>query len=136
MSWKDDYIAKYGQDAYDRKSLWNRNWSEANPELVKIRHQRRGRKGGEHYQKQLRYFHTGLQGKRNVVRGTHARRYREYKKIIAPDSQLHHQWRRESAGYDCVALVEKNQHMHGVIDVIRVLEGEVTLFTEKAIRER
>jgi len=32
-----------------------------------------------------------------------------------------------------LALVEKDQHMRGIIDVIEVLEGKITLLTEEAI---
>ena len=33
-------------------------------------------------------------------------------------------------------VVEKDQHIHGFIDVIQILEGEITLFTEEEIKNR
>lgn len=52
--------------------------------------------------------------------------------IIAPDSQLHHEWVPETCEYRGVALVEAEQHMHGFVDVI--VDGEITRLTEEQIR--
>jgi hypothetical protein len=93
------------------------------------------RKGGKYYEKWLELDRTGLRGERNKVRGRHQKRWRDYKKIIAPGSQLHHQWQPGTAEYDGVALVERDQHMHGIIKVIQILKGVITVFTEKEIRE-
>lgn len=79
---------------------------------------------------------TGIQGDRNKIRDIHRYKWRQYKRIIAPDSQLHHQWEPNSAEYAGVALVEKDAHMHGFIKVIEILEGEINLFTEKEITNR
>jgi len=132
---KREYIKLYGKGAYEKMKRQSGEWKKRNPLRAREADHDRNRKGGKHYGTKLNYQLTGLSGEKHKVRRKHGALYRPFKKIIAPLSQLHHQWRFGSAGYDCVALVEKNQHMHGVIDVIEVLEGEITLFTEKAIRE-
>lgn len=92
--------------------------------------------GGSHYEKTLRYKQTGIQGEREKIRKRHQHKWRGYKNIIAPDSQLHHEWLPRGKNYAGVALVEANQHMHGFVDVIEILGGRITLWTEKEIRER
>jgi hypothetical protein len=147
---KEEYIAKYGEDRYQRgllqKRQWaqdnpdrqqenNRNWFLRNPEKVREfsrkANEEHGRKGGKYYLKRLRYARTGLQCQKKKIRTKHGRMWGKYKKIIAPDSQLHHQWHLETAEYDGVALVEKEAHQHGIIDVIIILDGEITLLTER-----
>jgi hypothetical protein len=66
----------------------------------------------------------------------HGYYWRPYKNIIAPGSQLHHNWIPGTADYTGLALVEADQHMRGFIEVIQILEGKITLFTEKEIREQ
>lgn len=149
MSWKDDFILKHGEAAYDehlvrcrvyhkahpeQEKARNKRYYEEHPEEVRAKSHETNRKGGRHYDKQLKKDHTGLRGKRSSIRHKHGKQYRPYKNIIAPDSQLHHQWRPETAEYDGIALVEKGQHMHGFINPIQILEGEITLFTEEDIR--
>ena len=140
MKWSEELVERCGVDSYENHKRRNRHWRKENPEKTKGFYTKAniesGRKGGKYYQKRLKYNRTGLPGMRTRVRVKDARRYRKYKSIVAPESQVHHQWRPGSADYDCVALVEKNQHQYGIIDVIEVLEGVITLFTEKAIRER
>jgi hypothetical protein len=136
MSWKDDYIAQYGEEKYQQKLICAGKWRERNRDKIEAERAGRYRKGGKHYADIVAYFSKGLPRERKNVRSKHQSRWRPYKLIVAPESVLHHQWRRDSAGYDCVALVEKKQHQYGIIEVIKVLEGRVTLFTEKAIRER
>ena len=136
MSWKEDFIKRYGEGAYERKLEQMRQWKEANPNKAEELNHDVGRKGGKYYEKKLKYQHTGLQGERNKVRKLHGRRWRKYKNIIAPDSQLHHQWLPDKSEYSGLALVEADLHMHGIIDVIRILDGEITVFTEKELRER
>lgn len=41
--------------------------------------------------------------------------------------------KRGTAKYTDVALVESNPHQYGYIDVIQILEGKITLLTEKEI---
>ena len=76
----------------------------------------------------------GWDKKKDLIRGRHRRYYTPYKQIIAPESQLHHEWIPMTAEYRGVALVEANQHLHGYIDVIQILEGEIMLLTEAEIR--
>lgn len=183
MSWKEDYIKRYGEAAHEKmraqnrawyqanrkKSLarnqaWaeanperirvlsrirsaafrknhperakvrDRVWRDANPEKVKMKSYAKDRKGGKYYEKKLEYNRTGLAGERNRVRAKHGRLWGPYKRIIAPDSVQHHQWRPGTAKYDGVALVEKDQHQYGIIDVIQILEGKITLLTEEEVR--
>ena len=148
---KEERIKRYGKAAYEKMlqqhSDWmkqhseevnatNRRWQAANPKKVRANEQESNRKGGKRYERKLKYNHTGLQGERNKIRVKHANQYRPFKNIIAPDSEIQHEWLPGTAKYRGVALVEKDQHRHGIIDVIQILEGEITLFTEKEIREQ
>ena len=151
MSWKEEFIERHGEEAYDKHleqkrqeykakpdkvKAWVRQWQEANPGKMEEYVHSQCRKGGKGYEKKLKYEHTGLLGERNKIRSKHARMWRQYKSIIAPGSQLHHQWRPGTSEYSGLALVEADPHMHGIIDVIRILDGEITVFTEKELRER
>ena len=146
---KEDYIEKYGEDAYGKQQEQTRNWQSVhparvlenariwainNPEKVLARNHEMCRKDGKRYERYRKIETTGLRGARNCIRKGHAQRWRKFKKIIAPDSQLHHQWIPGTADYAGVALVEQDQHLHGFIDVIEILEGEITLLTEAEIR--
>jgi hypothetical protein len=140
MGWKEEVIKKHGIAGYAKKLAQMREWKKTHPSKIKI-HQDNWRrkhnlKGGSHYEKTLRYKQTGIQGERERIRKRHQHRWRRYKNIIAPDSQLHHEWLPREKGYTGVALVEANQHMHGFIDVIKILKGTITLFTEREVRER
>lgn len=167
MSWKDDFIAAHGEDAYakklERRREWGRKlpggekqrsqerrdadpdkwreydraWNRKNPEKIKAKGRKISRKGGKYYDKKRIYKQTGISGERERVRMRDAYYWRPYKRIIAPDSQLHHNWSSpDSAEYTGLALVEKDAHMHGIIDVIQILKGEITIFTEKEIQEQ
>lgn len=136
MSWKEEFIARYGEAAWARLLTRNRRWQEANPEKVESIRRDQCRKGGKRYQKRLEYESSGLTGERNKVRRKHRHIWEEYKKIIAPDSQIHHEWIPETPNYKGVALVETDQHMHGIIKVIQILEGAIKVFTEREIQER
>ena len=159
---KAEFIRRYGEEEYNRHleqsrayhkehreevraraNKWNeehreahnansKKYREKHPKQVIAHSQERVRKGGKHYAKKLEYEHTGLQGARNKIRVTHANKYRPYKDIIAPESQVHHEWLPETSEYRGVALVEKDAHMHGFVDVIQILD--VTLLTEEQIR--
>ena len=146
---KEERIKRYGEVAYQKEKKQGRGryakhraeynergakWREAHPDEVIAWAKERSRKGGKYYDKTVEYMRTGLQYKRNLVRHTHRRKWNPFKRIIASKSQLHHEWISETADYRGVALVEKDQHMYGFIDVIQILEGEITLFTEAEIR--
>lgn len=131
---KEEVIKRYGEEAYEKLLEQNRAWHEAHPDKVIAKSQEQCRKGGRYYGNKLIYQHTSLQGARNIIRRNHRRQYRQYKNIIAPESQVHHQWIPETSEYTGVALVEADRHMHGFVDVIKILDGEITLLTEKEIR--
>lgn len=119
----------------DRVRGFTRNWKLRNPDKVREhtrKHQEdRFRKGGKLYLKTLNYEHTGLRAERSGIRAKHRSKWRAYKKIIAPESQIHHAWQPGTAKYDGVALVEKNAHQHGIIDVIEILDGKITILLEE-----
>lgn len=77
---------------------------------------------------------TGIQGDKNKIRMKHAHQYKPYKMIIALESQIHHEWVPDTPEYRGVALVEKDQHMHGFVDVIEILDGKITLLTEEEVK--
>ena len=148
LEWRDDFIRRYGTEAYEEKKRENREkywshpeedneisrkWRERNPEQVRLNSKEQYQKGGKYYEKWRGYNKTGLRLKRNAVRSKYRMRYHPYKKIIAPESQLHYEWIPETADYRGIALVEADQHMRGIINVIQILEGEITLFTEKEV---
>ena len=131
---KAEFIKKYGEDAYEKQQEETRNWQRTHPEQFRAIHKNTYHKGGKYYEETLRKNRTGVRGKRGNMRSKHGRIYRPYKRIIAPNSVLHHEWILGTANYRGVALVEKEPHQYGYIDVIQILEGEITLFTEPEIR--
>ena len=147
---KVDFIAKYGEEAYakrlERVRAWHRThlkghrarervWRIANPDKQRGRNHETNRKGGKYYEWKLKYDHTGIPGEKYKIRTKHAKQYKPFKAIIAPESQIHHEWLNDgTAAYSGVALVEKDAHMHGFVDVIEILDGEIRLLTEEQIR--
>lgn len=139
MNNKEEYIKEYGEAAYralEKMRDATRKWNENHPNKVQEASHEGSRRGGKYYKRVLKYSHTGLQGERNKIRYKHGRKWRDYKNIVAPGSQLHHAWRPGTSEYSGLALVEADQHRHGIIDVIQVLDGEITLFTEEEIRNQ
>ena len=122
---KEEHIEKYGEEAYKTRLKQTETWIKTH-----------NRKGGANYPKLMLYHMTGLQYARRLIRNKHGLRWKPFKQIIAPESQIHHEWIPGTADYTGVALVETDQHIHGFIDVIQILEGEITLFTEAEIRNR
>jgi phosphosulfolactate synthase (CoM biosynthesis protein A) len=135
---KADMIERYGEEAYEKVLEQGREktkkYKEEHPEQVKADNRELNRKGGKYYDKHQEYQHTGLQGARNRIRSNHRIQYKPYKDIIAPDSQIHHEWVPDSTEYRGIALVETDAHMHGFVDVIEILDGEITLLTEEQIK--
>ena len=119
----------------DERKVTDRKYREEHPKEVNASNREISCKGGKYYDKHLIYEHTGLRGERNKIRMKHADKYRQYKMIIAPDSQLHHEWIPATAEYRGVALVEADQHMHGFVYVIEILDGKITLLTEEEVKE-
>ena len=146
---KEEYIERYGPEALAKQREQTQEWNEKHPEeareskqlwrsnhpneVKKIR-QEWTRKGGKHYEQRRVHQRTGIPGGKERIRARHQHHYRPYKKIIAPKSQIHHQWIPGTANYTGVALVEKDPHQYGFIDVIQVLEGQITLLTEAEIK--
>lgn len=148
---KEETIERYGEDAWDKHLAQNRayykahkedvkarnkEYREEHPEEVKAYNNEIGRKCGKHYDKHLKDMQTGLQGARNRIRIKHRTKYKQYKDIIATESQIHHEWIPETAEYRGIALVEKEPHQYGIINVIQILDGKITLLTEEEVREK
>lgn len=138
---KIEFIKKYGKERYEEILKQTRDWNEMHKEEIidwrethrREQNKQQNQKDGKYYKKNLIKNRTGLRRERADVRCKHGKFYRPYKKIIDPEglTQLHHQWMSKTPKYQGVALVEKDQHMHGFIDVIQILEGEITLFIEQ-----
>ena len=108
----------------------NKVWARLHPEAYAKYHEQWQRKGGSHYAQTRAYESTGLRYKRSYVRNRHGTQYRKYKRFFALGSQIHHEWIPGTAKYTGLALVETDKHRHGYIDVIKILDGKITLFTE------
>lgn len=128
---KEKFIKRRGKAAYEKWLKKTRDWREVNPDKILEHSQEQNRKGGKYYEHKLEYMKTGLQGKRNIIRDKHRYQYHQFKNIIAPESQIHHEWVPKTSKYKGMALVERDQHIHGFIDVIKILEGKITLFRER-----
>lgn len=125
---------KEEEEYREKKKARAKKYDEEHPEQVKANNQEKCRKGGKYYEKHLIDSQTGLRGDRNRIRKKHAHQYKPYKDIIAPESQLHHEWIPKTAEYRGVALVEADAHMHGFVDVIEILDGKITLLTEEEVK--
>ena len=128
------YRKRYDEEHREEDKARSKKYKEEHPEEVKANGQEHCRKGGKRYDKHLEYQRTGISGDKNRIRSKHAHQYRPYKRIIAPDSQIHHEWIPNTAEYTGVALVEADQHQYGIIDVIQILEGKITLLTEEEVK--
>ena len=124
-------IEKHGKEAYDLMCKQSREWHHKHPDRTRAFQHELARRGGKYYEKAKAYATTGLPGERNRIRVRDGHRYRRLKRFFAQQSQIHHQWIPGTAEYTGIALVEKDQHMHGIIDVIYILDGEITLLTEE-----
>jgi hypothetical protein len=67
---------------------------------------RRNRKGGESYDTYKKYNVTGIRGKRTRVRAIDGKNWRPFKKIIAPETEVHHLWKDGSAEFFGLAIVD------------------------------
>jgi len=128
-------VKKWKEEHREQAKAAVKKWQEEHQEQVIANHQEGNRKGGRSYAKHLEYTQTGIPGERHKIRTKHGREWKRYKNIIAPESQIHHEWVPKTAKYRGVALVEKDQHMHGIVDVIEILEGKITLLTEEEVRK-
>ena len=135
---KKETIKRRGIEAYNRELALSTIWWEEHPKRRDVYARERNRPGGKYYKEVLRKNGVGLRKKRANRRCRDGGKYRPFKNRIDPlgASQLHHCWLRNSAECRGVALVEKNQHMHGFINVIEIFEGKIMLFTEEEIRNQ
>ncbi|GAH60668.1 unnamed protein product, partial [marine sediment metagenome] len=143
--WREDNpekVKKWREDNPEKVKKWRednpekvKKWREDNPEKVKLYNREVSRKGGKYYDKRKLYSMTGIPHDKELIRMCHRYKYALYKKIIdlLGLSQIHHEWIPKTVNYRGVGLVEKDQHQHGKIDVIQILEGKITLLTEKEI---
>jgi hypothetical protein len=153
---KEEYIGRYGEVAYKKYRESNRiwmnkwhtthvdearkrgvQWKVSNPNKVKAHDQEISHKGGKYYDKALIRATTGVSGEKHKIRNKDNRIYKPFKDFVDPSglTHLHHEWLNNgTSNYRGVALVEADQHMRGFIDVIQILEGEITLLTEREIK--
>ena len=131
---KEEFISKHGIGAWNKKLEQGRVWRVLNPIKVKENNHELGNIGGKYYEKNQFNKQHGLRHEKELIRMTHRNLYRPFKRIISPETQIHHEWIPGTSDYTGVALVEKDPHMHGFIDVIQILEGEITLLTEMGVR--
>lgn len=127
-------IKKWQDEHREQVNACARAWRAANPGSVQIQNRELCRKGGKRYEKGLEYKRTGIPGEKSKIRIKHANQYRSFKRIIAPDSEIHHEWIGNTAEYRGMALVEANPHRYGIIDVIQILDGKITVLTEEEVR--
>ena len=134
---KEEINRKYGEDAYEKMLEDSRQWKLKNPEKVREdsrkQNEKHSRKNGKYYLKKQKYNNTGIQGERHRIRIKHGNMWGKYKRILAPASQIHHEWIPGTSRYQGVALVEKKAHQHGLIRVIHVLDGNITLSVEEEL---
>ena len=131
---KEEAIKRFGEEGYEKLLGYGKEWKRTHPALVQANARKRNRKGSKQYEKRKHYDMNGLPHARKLVRMNHGISWRQFKQIIAPNSALHHEWIPGTAKYRGLALVEKDRHQHGYINVIQILEGNITLFTEAEIR--
>lgn len=135
---KEEYVRRYGVESYERYRknirIWLKKHASQVQEIQKISSAERNRKNGKYYAKKRQFETTGIQRVKRLVRAKHQKRWNKYKQIIAPNSELHHEWIPNSGRYRGVALVDKEKHRHGVINPIQIIEGKIMLFSEPEIR--
>ena len=131
---KENRIKKYGIEKHKIRMEQVRDWREQHPAQVQAQSREQGRKDGGGYKNKRLYEMNGFPHARALVRCKHRRKWTPFKQIIAPKSQIHHEWIPGTADFRGVALVETDQHLHGYVDVIKILDGKITLLTEKEIR--
>ena len=143
------FIKRYGYDKWDMSLEDWREWYDLNqqeskgkariwrsqhPDIVKQKNREIWSAGGKYYAKNILYNKTGLRRERNKIRNIDSVRFRNFKRIIAPNSIIHHQWIPGTSNFSGSALVEKKAHQYGFIDVIQILDGEITVLTEEELK--
>lgn len=125
-----EYQREYYKENKEEISENRRLWYENNPEKVKQRGSEQCRKGGKRYEKMLEYEGIGLRKERSSIRRRDRKRWKRFKDIIASDTEVHHEWIPGTAKYNGIALVDKSEHQHGMINPVLILEGEIKLMEE------
>jgi hypothetical protein len=137
---KEEIIKRYGKTEYEKQLEQGRErdkrYREENPEKMIANNHEKNRRGGKYYEYMLDHNKLGLRGERNKIRTKHRHEFREIKDTLAQEVELHHEWIGETSEYRGLAFVEANAHRQGIIDVILLLDGKITLYTEeKAMNE-
>ena len=134
---KEEYIARHGEDAWERHLGKKRTWKKAHPEQrwdikypekAKALQRESCRKGGKHYEKRRERDKKGLRHERILIRNRHRKEFHEIKDTLAVEVELHHEWIGDTTEYRGMAFVEKVAHRNGIIDVILLLDGEITIY--------
>jgi hypothetical protein len=130
---KKAFIERWGEEAYEKRMKMSRDWRRAHPENTGKWHKqihdwqqanpsRVRRLARDYYRKHrqeiLNSQSSGNEGLRKVIRAKYGRLWREYKRIIAPATQLKYLWLFGSDEYKCIALVQKDQSQYLFEDVI------------------
>jgi hypothetical protein len=134
---KEEFIRKKGTAAWEaqlaksrRTQLRNRvnKAREAQEEFQKLHYSEQQEILRDMWKKREgHYSRSGLPqnitAARNKIRQAHCAKW--------PSDVLdhHHEWIEDTAEYTGVALVEREAHRHGIINVVTLLEGVITNFS-------
>ena len=110
----------------EKKNQADQLWRENNPEKID-QYAKESRKDGKYYAKRLMYEKTGLQKEKRKIRHNHSRKWQKYKGNWLTETEIHHEWIHETADYNGIAIVDKSEHRHNIINPIEILEGNITL---------
>jgi hypothetical protein len=117
---KEEFIKRWGVEAYERRMKQSRDWRDAHPEnYEKWRKQIADwryfnfKKVREYAQKTKHKYRV-----RNVIRAKHSKIYQKYRHIIAQGTRLCYLWIPKTDEYKCIALVETDQLQYPFKDVI------------------
>lgn len=128
---KEEIIKQYGIEEYQRQLEDNKErtatWSRNNIKKVEEAKRERMNKGGKYYQNILKYNRSGIQKSRRKIRNRDARRWKKYKGNWLTETEIHHCWIPGTAQYNGIALVDKMEHQHRIINPIEILEGIIIL---------
>ena len=127
---KKRYSNEYRKVHVEKYKGYKKHWALRNPDKIKQTRNNQCRKTGLFYERNLIKEHTGLRGARNKIRSKHANVWRKYKGNWLIETQIHHEWIEGTAGYRGIAIVDKMEHQYGIINPIKILEGEITLLCD------
>jgi len=109
------------------KELLNSFISSTLKKRIKEISMNQSRKGGKYYEHMLQYERIGLRRERKIVRNRHRLRWNKHKGNWFTETEIHHEWLEGTANYRGIAIVDKTEHQHGIINPIEILEGTVGL---------